>query len=349
MTGKPVVGRLADGSWVALMGNGYNSTQNKPALLQFDIATGALSVYTTTGVAGDGLAAPAVWIGDATLNANVSTQAYAGDLQGNVWAFTLTTTGGAGAKIFSARTSTNVAQPITAGITATKNPQDNKVWIFFGTGSVLSSFASTDSQSNTWYGLIVQGTNAVTSSSTRSDLTQRTIAAENAATSTSLAVRGISVATAGDLAGKSGWYIDLISPAGAQTERMVTPNQFQGSLLLGTSRIPSATNSDPCNPSGGSGWIMAINPFTGTAASQSFFDANNNNVFTDDRAYATNPDSTVTYYTAAGVGFGATANNPIFVGHDMLVSFSNATTGNVNTRGTVSTLQRLSWRELVGQ
>jgi hypothetical protein len=33
----------------------------------------------------------------------------------------------------------------------------------------------------------------------------------------------------------------------------------------------------------------------------------------------------------------------------MLISFSNATTGNVNTRGTVSTLQRLSWRELVSQ
>jgi type IV pilus assembly protein PilY1 len=350
MTGKPVVARLSDGTWAALMGNGYNSTQDKPALLQFDIATGKLSVYTTTGSSGDGLAAPAVWISDATLNTNVSTQAYAGDLHGNVWAFDLTTTGGAGTKIFTAKTSGGVAQPITAGMIVTKNPADNQVWIYFGTGSVLATFLPNDLQSNTWYGLIVQGTSAVSASTTRSNLVQRTIVAENAATSTSLAVRGISVATAGDMTGKPGWFIDLISPtAGAQAERMVTTNQFQGSLLLGTSRVPSASSLDPCNPAGGSGWIMAINPFTGTASSQSFFDANNNNLFTDDVATVTLPDGTVQSYVVAGVGFAATANNPIFVGHDMLISFSNATTGNVNTRGTVSTLQRLSWRELVTQ
>jgi len=349
MTGKPVIARLSDGSWVALLGNGYNSAQNKPALLQFDIATGKLSVYTTSGSSGDGLAAPAVWIGDSALIDNVSTQAYAGDLNGNVWAFTLATTGGTGTKIFTARTSGNVAQPITAGMIITKNPTDNQVWIFFGTGSVLSTFAN-DGQTNTWYGLIVQGTIPVSSATTRSNLVQRTIVAENPATSSSLAVRGISAAAAGDMTGKSGWYIDLTSPTqGAQAERMVTPNQFQGSLLLGTSRIPSSSNTDPCNPSGGSGWIMAINPFTGTAASQSFFDANNNNLFTDDLASVTLPDGTVQHYVVAGVGFAATANNPIFVGHDMLISFSNATTGNVNTRGTVSTLQRLSWRELVVQ
>src|SRR3546814_2945108 len=63
------------------------------------------------------------------------------------------------------------------------------------------------------------------------------------------------------MSGKSGWYIDLVPSSGvAQGERMVTPNQFQGTLLLGTTRVPES--SDPCNPSG-SGWIMAIDPFTG--------------------------------------------------------------------------------------
>lgn len=56
MSGKPVIARLSDGSWAALMGNGYNSARDKPALLQFDIATGTLNVYTTTGSTADGLA-----------------------------------------------------------------------------------------------------------------------------------------------------------------------------------------------------------------------------------------------------------------------------------------------------
>jgi type IV pilus assembly protein PilY1 len=342
--GKPVVARLSDGSWVALMGNGYNSPQNVPALLQFNIATGRLSVYTTTGSTNDGLAPPAVWIGNASLSSNVSTEAYAGDLNGNVWQFTLNPTPGSATKIYIATTSSSAVQPITARIAITKNPVDNKVWIYFGTGSVLSTFQSSDGQENTWYGLIVQGTDAVSSSSSRSDLMQRTIAAENAATGTSLAVRGISLATANDMSGESGWYIDLESPSGAQGERMVTPNQFQGSVLLGVSRIPSSSNTDPCNPSGGSGWIMAVNPFTGTpTGSNSFFDANRDGNFHNDVA-----TSGSIQYVAAGVGYGSVANNPIFVGHDMLISFSDASTGSLPTSGTTGSLKRVSWREMLG-
>src|SRR3546814_8068783 len=64
---------------------------------------------------------------------------------------------------------------------------------------------------------------------------------------------------------------DLLVPSSgvAQGERMVTPNQFQGTLLLGTTRVPES--SDPCNPSG-SGWIMAIDPFTGRGPGSVFFD-----------------------------------------------------------------------------
>src|SRR3546814_14831837 len=71
---------------------------------------------------------------------------------------------------------------------------------------------------------------------------------------------------------------DLLVPSSgvAQGERMVTPNQFQGTLLLGTTRVPES--SDPCNPSG-SGWIMAIDPFTGRGPGSVFFDLNDDTKF----------------------------------------------------------------------
>jgi type IV pilus assembly protein PilY1 len=359
IVGKPVIARVSGGSWVALMGNGYNSAYNKPALLQFDLATGGLSVYNTDtgGSTGDGLSPPAVWISDDTLSENISTQAYAGDLHGNVWAFDLDADGGAGSKIFTAKNSDGTKTlPITAGLVAAKNKADGSVWVFFGTGSVLSTFDVGDGV-QTWYGLIVQGTNKVSASTTRADLKKRQIVAENVASDGRLASRGIPPATDGDMAGENppkGWYIDLLPPSGtAQGERMVTPNQFQGSLLIGTSRLPTG-NEDPCNPSG-SGWIMAVNPFTGTPADTPFFDINNDGAFTNDAGgdnvtkgntqYQSGGDNVV----AAGVGFSSIANNPIFVGHTMLISFDNAKTGSVNTRGNIGTLKRVSWRELVNQ
>jgi type IV pilus assembly protein PilY1 len=348
VVGKPVLARITGGTWVALMGNGYNSSIGKPALLQFDLATGALSVYTTTGSSSDGLSPPAVWISDATLTDNISTQAYAGDLHGNVWAFNLVAAGGSGTNIYVAKDGSNNTQPITAGLIAAKNTADSSVWVFFGTGSVLSTFDTTDGV-QTWYGLIVQGGNAVSATSTRSNLMQRTIVAENAATSTRLAARGISAATDGDMTGKQGWYIDLLPPSGiAQGERMVTPNQFQGSSLIGTSRLPTAS-ADPCNPSG-SGWIMAIDPFTGSPSTKPFFDVNNDGSFTTDASGDVVTTADGKTYVAAGVGFSSIPNNPIFVGNTMLISFDNAKTGSVSTNpGGTGPIKRLSWRELVTQ
>lgn len=341
--GKPVIARIsADGDWVVLLGNGYNSSYGKPALLQIDIGSGALSAYTTTGDSDDGLAQPAVWISDDTVEDNVSTSAYAGDLNGKVWAFTLAASGGAGTQVFAAKNGTK-AQPITAGMIVAKNPEDDQVWVFFGTGEFLSSFKSDDGL-QTWYGLIVEGANKVGCTSgtctARDELMERTIIAESDATDDQFAARGISAATEDDMVDKKGWFIDLLVD-GATTEtgeRMVTPNQFRGSLLIGTSRLP--TNDDPCNPSGG-GWIMALNPFTGAPPDIAFFDINGSGNFTDDFVDGTT-------IVAAGIGFGSIPNNPIFVSHTMLVSFDNGSTDSFNTRPNgEGDAARLSWRELV--
>lgn len=350
MTGKPVIAQTADGTWSVLMGNGYNAGSS--ALLQFDLASGALSVHQTSGTTG--LAAPGVWINSP--GTGVSNIAYAGDLSGNVFSFgintgTTTTTAtpsSTGSLLYTAKDggTTPKNQPITSGMLVGRDAQSGNVWIFFGTGQYLSASDLSNTNTQTWYGLIVQSANTtnspvVASTMSRADLAARAITSET--NTTASPARTITAAADADSqTGKSGWYIDLLSPTGTngadvqQGERMVTPNQFQGNLLLGTTRIPTAT--DACNPSG-SGWIMAIDPFTGTAPSANFFDINGDGKVDGSDSVGGKP--------AAGVGFSSLPNNPIFVGGNMLVSFDNGSNGNVQTSSSTGNMTRVSWRELI--
>jgi type IV pilus assembly protein PilY1 len=380
MAGKPVIAQIADGSWSVLMGNGYNSTANTAALLQFNLADGSLTVHATSTDTDNGLAAPVVWLGDPSNG--ISTVAYAGDRLGQVWSFGLntgtttatSTPSSAGIKLFTAVDSAGKAQPITAGMLAGKDPATSNVWLFFGTGQYLNSGDVSTKDVQSWYGLIVQSPTsglATDGTKTRTDLEQRSIVAETAGAAAVVAdptatppvaakpavspARAVTAASALP-SGKSGWYMDLESPSSstdattglvtytpnavAKGERMVNPNLFQGNLLIGTTRIPTAT--DACNPSG-SGWIMAIDPFTGTSPSASFFDINNNG--TVDSSDSVSSGSTT--LVNSGVGFTSIPNNPIFVGSNMLVSYDNGTTGNYSTQGSNGNGQRVSWRELI--
>ncbi|SHM06124.1 type IV pilus assembly protein PilY1 [Rhodanobacter sp. OK091] len=381
MVGKPVIAKVQDGTssdWQVLIGNGYNSASGTAALLEFDIATGTLSVHTTTSrsgvTTGNGLAAPVTWM-DTPTN-GISTEAYAGDLHGQVWRFPLgktqgnnyqtdpSTLGGVsatGTVVFStplvSNGTANVPQPITAGMLAGSDPTTSNVWLFFGTGQYLSSSDLSNHQVESWYGVIAQpgGSSTPTSNATVSSLVQRSIIYEQdgnpSATPPTLGVRVVTpLPTTSDMSGKLGWWMNLEAPTGtngalvAQGERMVTPNQFQGNLLLGTTRIPVVT--DICNPSG-SGWVMAVNPFTGTNPTAGFFlGAGGGGMVT--YTYTSSNGTVVTgTAAAAGVGFSSLPNNPIFVGGDMLTSFDNGTTASLNTSGSTGATTRVSWQELV--
>ncbi|MGN7612950.1 PilC/PilY family type IV pilus protein [Magnetococcales bacterium HHB-1] len=76
--------RLADGNWAAVFGNGYLSEGDDATLYVVKLDDGSLIKKISTG--GQGLATPAV--ADVDGNA-VADYAYAGDLQGNMWKFDL--------------------------------------------------------------------------------------------------------------------------------------------------------------------------------------------------------------------------------------------------------------------
>ena len=377
MTGKPVIAQTGDGVWSVLIGNGYNSTAGVAALLQFNIASGVLSVYQAGTTSGNGLAAPAVWMDNPTNG--ISTMAFAGDAQGGVWSFALNQTTNPVKKLFQATDGTTAqnAQPITSGMLVGKNPVTKDLWLFFGTGQYLNSADLDTRTTQSWYGLIVQSTtsglaaNGTNNITRNGNLVHRSIIAETPGTPEVLnadgTVKTAAIAPAravtalpdpSGMSGKSGWFIDLLSPTSStdgtgtvtytsdqihEGERIVTPNQFQGNQLLATTRIPQAV--DLCNPSG-RGWIMAVDPFTGTNPKLSFFDLNGDGMINQPADYIMVNGKPV---ATSGIGFSSLPNNPIFVGGSMLVSFDNGSATSIKTSGTSNTLQRVSWRELIAQ
>jgi type IV pilus assembly protein PilY1 len=349
ITGKPLIVQTPTG-WSVLIGNGYNSAQDVAALLQFNLTDGSLSIHATDSTSENGMAAPAS-LDNVASSDGIQDVAYAGDLKGRVWQFSLSANNSSGTLLYTAKGNA-AAQPITGGMLVGVDPETSNVWLFFGTGKYLSTSDAADTSVQTWYGLIVSShvATAVDSSMDRSALAEREILVETERTETTLPSRGFTMGSADDMVGKSGWYLDLISPVhGEEGERMVTPNQFQGNALLGTSRIPDAT--DACNPTG-RGWIMALNPFTGKNVSAPFLDINGDGVvdladtITDVGSESTEADDAS--YPAGAVGVDSAPNNPIFAGNTMLVSFENGTTTAIETAGSTGENGRISWRELVG-
>ena len=329
VVGKPLIGRLPSGTWVAVVGNGYNSSNHQAALLVVNLANGSVTpIGTGVGSALDpnGLAGPYLW--DANGDGNFET-AYAGDLKGNVWRFDLERN--TATKLFQAVDGSSQPQPITSSVRVSKDPETLKTWVFFGTGKYLGSADPGNWQIQTWYGLI-DDQSAI---SGRSALVPRPILADT--TVGSITARTISEAVEGDLVGKRGWYIDLIVKNEALGERMILPNQIVGaSSLVGVSLVPIG---DTCNP-GGTGYIMVINPFTGGRLGYGFFDYSGDGVI--------NAGDLVGGVTGSGISFNSIPSNPVFKGTKMIVQTDQ---GQVHAMTVAppyppGETQRVMWREL---
>lgn len=264
VTGELMITKLNDGRKAVIFGNGYNSTNQTAALFIVDLETGALIKAIDTGVGSatqpNGLAPPRGW--DLGRNGTID-YVYAGDLQGNLWKFDLSATdvnqwnvalkqGDTPQPLFKATDANGKAQPITARPSIGLDPADGSRWVFFGTGRYLTTTDLSDTSTQSWYGIIDDDQHTVT----RNQLKERKIVARGTDPETGNPVRSFELAATNDMVGKKGWYVDL-DPG----ERMITSSQFYGSVLIASSIIPS---NDPCTP-GGTGYVNAIDPFTGTA------------------------------------------------------------------------------------
>jgi type IV pilus assembly protein PilY1 len=285
MLGRPVFALLNNGKAALMVGNGYNSTDGKAVLYIFIIDSDGslLSVKKLdTGVGGDnGLSGPAFID---TNNDGKADFVYAGDLKGNLWKFDISdaspsawSVAYSNTPLFKAVNASNQPQPITAPLYVARNaivgdPSFGKYFIFFGTGSYFQTGDATNLQVQSWYG-IMDGASVI---SARTDLRQRTIVRQ--ATVSGSDIRIFSSASAGDMTGKRGWYLDLSDGVNAG-ERVVTRSQIipaAAPALLVSSLFP--ITGDECVP-GGDGFINFINPFTGGSVDLGIIDVNKDGKF----------------------------------------------------------------------
>ena len=349
--GKPVIVMLNNGRAAVMIGNGYNSSNERAFLFLIDLLNGTLIRKIDTGAgsssATNGLATPRGW--DLDGNGTVDL-VYAGDLLGNVWKLNLTsatpsdwassyTASSLPAPMFVAKDSSGNRQPITgmigAGMNARKGDRNfGKRFIFFGSGRYITTTDVSNSAAQSWYGLIDD--DAVIAA--RSELKARSIDLETTV-GTNFA-RSFSLAVTGDMAGKRGWYIDLVSPTLGNTgERMVGEHKFFGSVLLASSMIPS---TDVCTP-GGTGYLNAIDPFTGANVTNLFFDANNDLLFNDSDRIGTGRVAIGSI--SPGINLPSDA---ILIGNRLVTS---GTSGDIRSLSVNNPVRngRISWREVVNK
>jgi len=336
--GRPVIAQVADGDWRVILGNGVDNPTGDADLITIKLNAAGDVTKISTGLDSDnGLSA--VLARDTNLDGFADT-VYAGDLKGGLFKFTGISGGGTATRIYTATNSSGGEQSITAAPLVGRDPSTGIVWVFFGTGKYLGTADITDTSQQTWYGIKDNGTVA----SGRTQLEERSSSA--GAVIGIFQTRVIEAGTAGEIASKQGWFFDLP----VSKERMVAPNRFQGSALIGTTRIPD--NADVCAP-GGSGYIMAINPFTGGRLEQTFFDTNRDGVFNDSDKTGGS--------IVSGIGLDSMPNAPIFAENVMLVGLASSSAFNldgtpctanncdklpVKTQGSSVDVSRMSWREI---
>lgn len=269
LLGRPVIGRVATSDTAVIVANGINSTSGRAALIVLDVDDGSVIRQIDTGVgspdAPNGLSTPtAVYGPDGRTVAYV----YAGDMQGNVWKFNLTSaneSGWSATRLFTARDADGNAQPITAGLAIATNPRTFQRWIFFGTGRYMTiEDANADNATpQSMYGFAEPASGAVN----RASLEEREIVA------ISEERRGFQQNEALP-AGAKGWFIDLPGDG----ERIVQDAQVASGYLITASMMPigNACEAD------GTGFINALDAFTGTSSGTSYFDLDGDGTTTDE-------------------------------------------------------------------
>lgn len=244
---RPQIAKMNDGSWVAIVGNGYNSVgDGRGKLFIIDLETGLPLVgagpsgsngIIDTGVGSiinnlctnigsdcNGLSEPTI----VDLNGDfITDRIYAGDLHGNMWVFDVSSSvvgDWRATKLITATQTTtpctNCRQPITTRPVVTLHPSRRSlstspnVLVLFGTGQFVAENDSANVENQSFYGVWdTTGTNfkvlpIINDELTKADLENRTFSG----TVDNLVVSGNPAAYDSVVASATrnlGWYIDL--------------------------------------------------------------------------------------------------------------------------------------------
>lgn len=344
--GEPLIATMngVGAQKVAIVGNGPNSDGGQAVLFVLNIATGAVlhEIQVDSSVA-NGLFAPRGWDEDG--NGTVDF-VYAADLLGRIWKFDFMDDSPSlalgGEPLFEAQS----GQPMTAGLALARDPNPpNKRWVFFGTGSYMTAADPADDTVQSVYGVIDDdATVALTELREREILVVDMIDLEDDDDDDSTPppqrlVRAFE--PVGELdADEKGWYLDLDDPT--EGERVVSRPQVRGTVLVFASRIPPVDNT--CQ-SGGSGFLNALDAFSGTSTGEPYFDANGDGEVNDLDQLSSDGEEVPVGSIDLGIGM---PTLPTIIDKLLIVGGSTGNLGSVviNPQGGVA--RRASWHEISG-
>ncbi len=387
--GQPIItmSNANDGSgnkvWVAIFGNGYNSTSTDgdSALYVLRIEGGQDGVWTAGtdfykistgfGKAESSEATPhpngigGIRAIDINSDGTVD-YVYAGDLQGNLYRFDLTSATPSNwvttpEILFTARYkasdgfSRDIVQPFTTSPVVVEHPDNPGEFIVIAaTGSWMTTEDATSTGIQSIYGIWddMSSSPKVTMSSTTNQLVEQVftnyVNPEHGFTVRTLTNNTVSWDNIAATSSKvKGWYIDLdVIAAGGSTvefpgERAVRNLQLRGGLLFVNTVIPKDTAA--CSVGVG-GFELGFNPVTGGSGTDIVFDLDGNNEFTDADNVG---DATGAANIVTGIRFdGGTPSDASFIGSRRMTQVGDDVRSfNTNT-GTSSNTGRTSWREI---
>ena len=296
-------------TWVAIFGNGYNATGDGRAklfIVKIHKSAGGNWIYGTDyktidawtvaadgnnnpadDVDGDGdnddrngLGTPA--LADIDGNGTID-RAYAGDLNGKMWAFDLSGDFASwdldyGRPLFT----TNGNEAITAQPTLSRHPtvstdgtNDPNLMVFFGSGQFLVEGDKITNNTQHFYGVWDNGAEAGGLDETR---LQRQTYENGYVDVFGNPVRVLTRTPVDYLtpapSGKRGWFFDLPD----SRERSITRPVVRGDVVFFNTYVP---DTDPCEPQG-YGYRMAVDIINGGSPDDVTFDVNNDGVINDD-------------------------------------------------------------------
>ena len=300
--GDPSIVRMHNGKWAAIFGNGYNNSEADGAasttgravlyilVLEDYTKAGGWILGTnffklTTGVGSvatpNGLASPAAVDNDGD---NIVDQIYAGDLQGNMWRFDVTSSS---ANTWTLPASRNLvfaagtSQPITVRPQVRQHPDGYPGnMVHFGTGKYIenSDASIVGATTQTFYGIWDESGLA---NPTRTNLLEQRVTSTTTITGVDGVTRSFRVTTDNPIVWRAGtpvpspsyigWYMDLPTPG----ERQVTNPVLSGSRIIFITTIPS---DDPCSV-GGNSWLMELKASSGQRLGATPFDTNGDGIF----------------------------------------------------------------------
>jgi type IV pilus assembly protein PilY1 len=318
--GTPQMRRLHDGKWAVIFGNGLGSATGDAGIfvMTIDASTGARSFYylsTGTGSTstpnGIAYASPADLDGD-----HITDYVYAGDLQGNLWRFDLTSNSESSWAVSPGPLfRTAAGQPITTAIAIASGApsvgMQAQLMLLFGTGqkTPLTMTSPTTYASGTqglygvwdwnlgaWnahasvqYASLTASASGLSTSNnylTPSNLQQQTVTV-NSVTQDREITTNSTVCWAGQTScptnNKFGWYMNL---PGAQEQIVYSPALVLQALTV-NSVVPASSSVTSCAPPTDTGFSYVVDAMTGGAFNTVFLppSVQANSVYATDPKY----------------------------------------------------------------